>query len=299
MISIKRKALDLNLENRLDTRTSQLRQENASAERARQVWTSARTERRELREVLATMAAGTQRCMYCGDNLATDIDHFAPIGFSPLSTFEWLNHLLACSHCNSNEKRDKYPCDDSGNALLLDPTRDNPSDHLRLSFSDGRYHGVTAIGSESIEVFGLNRPDLRRGRERAFLIRRLVLVAIYGLVVDGREDEAIGYMEALVEEPFASVLQAIFDAAGSDRAEEMLGADLVAILRNPDMQRIVQQAWPSGMHTEEAITDNSASTHATSGTSLFNGHSSQICRVNPNSSPTNSLFSSTLKDKGS
>ena len=202
------------------------------------------------------MAPGTQRCMYCGDNLATDIDHFAPISFSPLSTFEWLNHLLACSHCNSNEKRDKYPCDDSGNVLLLDPTRDNPSDHLRLSFSDGRYHGITAIGSESIEVFGLNRPDLRRGRERAFLLRRLVLVAIYGLIVDGREDEAIDNMAMLVEEPFASVLQAIFGTAESDRAEDMLGADLVAILRNPDMQRLIQLTWPSRMHAQEATTDS-------------------------------------------
>lgn len=206
------------------------------------------------------MAAGTQRCMYCGDNLGTDIDHFAPISSSPLTTFKWLNHLLACSHCNSNEKRDKYPCDDSGNALLLDPTCDNPSDHLLLSFSDGRYHGITQIGSESIEVFGLNRPDLRQGRERAFRIRRRILVAIYRLMVDGHEDEARNDMEALVEEPFASVLQAIFDAVESDRAEDMLGADLVAILRNPDMKRLIQLAWWSRMHAEEGITDSPAST---------------------------------------
>jgi uncharacterized protein (TIGR02646 family) len=260
LIPIRRIALDVNLENKLDARTSQLRQENASAQRARQVWSSARVERNELREVLAMMAPGTQRCMYCGDNLATDIDHFAPISFAPFTTFEWLNHLLACSHCNSNEKRDKYPCDDSGNTLLLDPTRDNPSDHLRLSFSDGRYHAITEVGFESIEVFGLNRPDLRRGRERAFRIRRLVLAAIYRLIADGREDEAITGMEALVEEPFASVLQAIFDAAESDRAEDMLGADLVAILRSPDMKRLLQLSWPSRLHIGEAISDSSAST---------------------------------------
>jgi hypothetical protein len=247
LIPIKRVALSVALANKLDVRTSQLRQDGADAQRARYVWNSARADRRELRQVLAMMAPGTQRCMYCGDNLATDIDHFAPISFSPFSTFE-------CSHCNSNEKRDKYPCDDSGNALLLDPTRDNPSDHLQLSFSDGRYHSITEIGSESIKVFGLNRPDLRQGRERAFRIRRLVLMAIYSLIVDGREDEAIDNMKALLEEPFASVLQAIFDAAESDRAQDMIGADLVAILRNPDMQRLIQLAWPSRM-PEEVITD--------------------------------------------
>jgi hypothetical protein len=204
----------------------------------------------EFYKILAEMAPGSQRCMYCGDNLGTDIDHFAPISFSPLSTFEWVNHLLACSHCNSNDKRDQYPCDDSGNPLLLDPTREKPSDHLRLSFSDGRYHGITEIGSESIRVFGLNRPDLRRGRERAFRIRSLVLDAIYRLIADDREDEAIDNMEALVEEPFASVLQAIFDAAESARAVDVLGAEFVAILRNPGMQRVIQIAWPGRMRTE-------------------------------------------------
>jgi HNH endonuclease len=256
LIPVKRLALDHNLKNRLDARTSQLKRENASAERARQVWASARPERGGLREVLAIMTPGTQRCMYCGDNLATDIDHFEPISFSPFNTFEWLNHLLACSHCNSNEKRDKYPCDDAGNPLLLDPTRNHPSDHLRLSFSDGRYHGITAIGSESIEVYGLNRPDLRRGRERAFLLRRLVLVAIYELLMDGREDEAIENMVALVEEPFASVLQAIFDTAESDKAKDILGADLIAILRDPDMQHLIQLTWPSKIHVEETTTDS-------------------------------------------
>lgn len=250
MIPIKRIELNANLASRLDSRTSQLKLDNADAERARTAWKASRTERRELREVLEMMAPGIQRCMYCGDSMGTDIDHFAPISFAPLGTFEWPNHLLACSHCNSNEKRDKYPCKASGDALLLDPTRDNPSDHLLLTFSDGRYHGLTEIGSVSIEVFGLNRGDLKLGRERAFRMRKAVLFYIHGLIIDGHENEAILNMETLVEEPFASVLLAIFAAMESDRAEDMLGADLVAVLRNPEMQRLIQLTWPSRKHGE-------------------------------------------------
>lgn len=71
--------------------------------------------------------------------------------------------------------------------------------------------------------------------------------------MDGLEEEAMKNMEALVEEPFASVLRAIFDAAESDMAESILGADLVAILRAPDMQRLIRLTWPSRMHAEEII----------------------------------------------
>lgn len=229
---------------------------NADGQVARTSWKSARNEQGEIRETLALMAPGIQRCMYCGDNLGTDIDHFAPISLFPLLTFRWLNHLLACSHCNSNQKRDKYPCDAAGNTLLLDPSRDDPADHLRLSLNDGRYHPLTEKGTVSIETFGLNRPDLRLGRERAFRTRRAVIFYIYSLVEDGREDEAILHMEALVEEPHASVLSAIFAALESDRAADVLGADLVAILNNPDMKRLIQLVWYSRMKFEEVIVDH-------------------------------------------
>lgn len=50
-----------------------------------------------LDSVLRQMAPGLERCMYCGDNQGTDIDHFEPLARNPLRTFDWLNHLLACS----------------------------------------------------------------------------------------------------------------------------------------------------------------------------------------------------------
>ena len=151
------------------------------------------------------MAPGIQRCMYCGDNLGTDIDHFDPVRRSPTKTFEWANHFLACSHCNSNLKRDEYPCDKYGDRLLLDPTLDNPLEHLRLRLNEGKYEALTPKGAETIRVFGLNRPDLIKGRENAFRARTAILMYIGILLKQGREPEAQEQMKTLVEEPHASV----------------------------------------------------------------------------------------------
>jgi hypothetical protein len=97
MISIARVRLDDKLAAHLGERTATLMARNANSVLARGAWKSADTERREVRAHLAGMAPGIQRCMYCGDNLGTDIDHFEPIASAPIRTFEWLNHLLACS----------------------------------------------------------------------------------------------------------------------------------------------------------------------------------------------------------
>jgi hypothetical protein len=115
--------------------------------------------------------------MYCGDSLGTDIDHFEPIREFPAGTFVWPNHLLACSYCNSNAKRDLFPRDELGSSLLIDPTRDDPAEHLRLILRTGVYRPLTPKGTESIRVFGLNRADLTRGREVAFTTRAAVLGA--------------------------------------------------------------------------------------------------------------------------
>jgi hypothetical protein len=175
MIPIARHQLDGELANRLDNRTTRLKMNNADSGHARAAWKSADTERLGVRTYLEKMAPGVQRCMYCGDNLGTDIDHFEPIGVAPIRTFEWLNHLLACSFCNSNQKRDSYPRDPSGNALLIDPTSEDPNRHLALILSNGEYRALTPQGQASIDVFGLNRADLTRGRAGAFHTRRATL----------------------------------------------------------------------------------------------------------------------------
>lgn len=114
--------------------------------------------------------------MYCEDNLGTDIDHFRPKAKHRGSTFVWSNFLLACSHCNSNEKRSLFPLDASGQPLLVDPSVDDPVMHLALVPETGWFAPHTTKGTETEKVFGLNRrEELTQGRADAWAhLERLV-----------------------------------------------------------------------------------------------------------------------------
>lgn len=232
MIPIARVALESELARRLNSRTAELKGSNADSTRARAAWRSASALKNGIRDHLARMAPGIQRCMYCGDSLGTDIDHFEPIKEFPAGTFEWLNHLLACSACNSNEKRDQFPRDPSGHALLIDPTRDDPGKHLRLVLRTGEYRALTQRGTASIKVFNLNRADLTRGRAIAFDTRGAVLSRAHDLLRSGRHDEAARCLRALAEEPHASVLNEMLRTVDMPGAPEILGKDITAALKN-------------------------------------------------------------------
>jgi hypothetical protein len=240
VVPLSRVTLDATLASRLAGRTTELRQANADSQAARAAWRAARTEKAGIRDHLVKMAPGVQRCMYCGDSLGTDVDHFEPIREFPAGTFAWLNHLLACSYCNSNAKRDLFPRDDAGRPLLIDPTRDDPARHLRLILRTGTYRPLSPMGEASIRVFGLNRADLTRGREAAFATREAVLCRADDLLRLGRTDEAIRYLHALAEQPHASVLHEMLRTATLPGAADVLGPDVLVALKNPALLAVVK-----------------------------------------------------------
>jgi hypothetical protein len=245
VIPLVRIGIDDALAAQLAARTAQLRAANADTAAARAAWRSARTEKLGIRDHLIRMAPGVQRCMYCGDSLATDIDHFEPIREFPAGTFTWPNHLLACSYCNSNAKRDLFPRDDTGTPLLIDPTRDDPAEHLRLVLRTGVYRPLSAKGTQSIRVFGLNRADLTRGREVAFATRAAVLCKAHDFLVAGRAEEAVRCLRALAEEPHASVLQEMLRAARLPGAADVLGPDVVAALGDRALLEVLRVPAPA------------------------------------------------------
>jgi hypothetical protein len=246
VIPLARVPINDQLAGRLNARTAQLTGVNADTAAARAAWRTAREEKRGIRDHLIQMAPGVQRCMYCGDSLGTDIDHFEPIREFPAGTFVWLNHLLACSYCNSNAKRDLFPRDGSGRPLLIDPTRDDPAEHMRLILRTGMYRPLTPKGTESIRVFGLNRADLTRGREVAFTTRAAVLCKADDLLAVNRAEDAIRCLRALAEEPHASVLHEMLRVVPLPGAPEVLGGDVVAALTNPGLLGILRSALPPG-----------------------------------------------------
>jgi hypothetical protein len=123
--------------------------------------------RAEVLDQLQQMCSGLERCMYCEDSMATDIEHFRPKAVYPGVAYAWDNYLLACSHCNSNNKRDQFPVK-GGRPLLVDPTAVDPFEHIALSPTTGVYVALDDVGAASIEVFGLNRDVCVNGRISAW-----------------------------------------------------------------------------------------------------------------------------------
>ncbi|MFE0134981.1 hypothetical protein ACFWY6_25935 [Streptomyces sp. NPDC059037] len=189
------------------------------------LWDGEGDVKKALREVLRRMAPGILGCcMYCGSCTGTDIEHFEPREHNSLQTFRWTNHLLACGPCNSKYKGTWWKCDEeTGEPLLVDPTRDDPFAHLVLNLREGIYRSPTAKGESTIELLGLNLPARRfpEARKRA---HENAWVVLHNWGQARRDDDEKGMRAALgllTLQPFADVWQAML------RQAVLPGADIV------------------------------------------------------------------------
>jgi uncharacterized protein (TIGR02646 family) len=190
----------------------------------------------DIRAVLREMSTGLGRCMYCEDSAGTDIEHFYPKSAYPKRAYDWTNYLWACSHCNSNSKRDQFPLDDGEHPLLIDPTSQDPSDYLEFSPTTGKWVAKQGCreGHESIRVFGLTRFD--QGRLVAWEVFQLVICK-YGQLRDAsKSHEAEVVLTRLRRLPFSGVLGAMMRLRNHPAAEDFLAPDVLAVLdRHPDV----------------------------------------------------------------
>jgi hypothetical protein len=200
--------------------------EKERKDRAKELWANRRQVRPALLGGLAEMAPGHERCMYCGDSQGSDIDHFEPKSLAPLRTFDWLNHLLACSFCNSNQKRNLFPVADDGSPLLVDPTAEDPLDHLRLVLPLGTYQGLTDRGRACIEVFGLNaRAVLVKGRRDAY-VTAWNAIELWRIAMDkGQRDKAKDIVRVSWNRPLVDVLVAMFHQSGHPAADALFAGE--------------------------------------------------------------------------
>lgn len=189
----------------------------------------------EIRSVLERMASGRSRCMYCEDSMGTDIDHFWPKAPYPDKAFLWENYLLACSYCNSNMKRQDFPLDPLGVPLLIDPSVDNPVDHLIFLPSTGEYGAVDSKGTESIRIFGLNDHEyprrLPKGRKEA-LVSLTALLRDYDKNLTDSPVKAAEIREAIKDFPFNSILCWLVRTASLPTGNIVLGADIVQLVND-------------------------------------------------------------------
>lgn len=174
----------------------------------------------EVRDALRQMARGRERCMYCEDSAGTDIEHFWPKATYPNRAFQWENYLLACSHCNSNQKRERFPLTD-GRPDLIDPSVEDPAEHLDLVPTSGAFRAVGPKGQASIEVFDLNgeqgRKILPEGRLKTLRILQSLLLDYDKYLASGEEVEATAFRDTIVREPFSAVLVYLVKVARNPR----------------------------------------------------------------------------------
>jgi hypothetical protein len=244
VIPVHRTALPFGLTDRLRVATEKLSADQADTALARKRWKTADSIRNQIRARLETMVVGIKSCMYCGDHLSADIDHFEPLAEAPLRAFDWLNHFLACSHCNSHEKRDRFPRDREGSPLLVDPSSEDPHDHLVLRLAAGRYDALTPRGEATIAVFGLNREDLEKARKSAFACMCAVLRDRSLALRTGQVSRADGLTRALCDQPFVDVLYTMLRHRHHPRAALVLdGQEVVDALADPSLHLWPQVTW--------------------------------------------------------
>jgi uncharacterized protein (TIGR02646 family) len=136
------------------------------------------------------------KCAYCecdtSAGSAYDAEHFRPIKHYYWLAYEWTNLLLSCRTCNTIHKRTHFPLEKETNRLknhpiqlngtfdkaachilsdglmaekplLLHPAIDKPMEHF-IFLKDGNVKYLTEKGRQSIQIYGLDRPELIKCR---------------------------------------------------------------------------------------------------------------------------------------
>lgn len=131
---------------------------------ASQFWQRVRPQLRAEAAELATRFH--HKCAFCEARMEHlqpgHIEHYRPKGRAEFEAhmFDWSNWLLSCGRCNDSKWKHFPDC--SGKPCLLDPTVDEPSQHI--AFQRQEVHALTERGRETIRLLHLDRPPLSRER---------------------------------------------------------------------------------------------------------------------------------------
>jgi 5-methylcytosine-specific restriction endonuclease McrA len=248
VIPVRREPLPGNLVKRLTNKTASLQhtmQQLATASQkertdvARASWNNGDGSRAALTEILNRMAPGRQCCMYCSDGQGTSVDHYEPINVAPGKTWDWDNHILACSICNSSNKRGQFPKNAIGEPLFLNPTVDDPFDHLVLAPSTGTYMGSTDRGTFTADQL-LNRELLERGRQAAWH-DALDHIRAYARAVQANDADQCRLRQfRLTQRPNLDAFYSVLRYAASPTASVLVPSDVVGHILNHKVEFL---AW--------------------------------------------------------
>ncbi|MET9290510.1 hypothetical protein [Streptomyces sp. NPDC003077] len=238
MIPIRRPPLPPELNDRAQALTRKILNHDAAdrTQRARSLWKSSPV-RDEILATLQNMAHGISACMYCGHHMADTVDHYVPLSENPAQTFCRHNHLLSCSTCNSRYKLNNFEREILGVPKLIDPTREDPFDHLHLNIDTGIYQAITARGEYTLRICGLNERRLPEARERARRDIQLHLEGWSRAHSEGNDARLKDFTAAIREQPLSVVCQSMLRQARHPAAEVFFSAfpGLLLLLRMPEL----------------------------------------------------------------
>jgi hypothetical protein len=164
---------------------------------------------------LTKMCSGAQRCGYCEDSLADEVEHIKPKDLYPEEVFRWRNYLYACGPCNgpknnqyavfsvntgtltlvTRRRRQRVTKPEPGSDVLLNPRREDSLRFMEINLLDTFFFlPIGAAGSRdyqradyTIKVLRLNdRDPLPKAREEAYRSYRARLVEF----IERRDDGA-------------------------------------------------------------------------------------------------------------
>lgn len=150
----------------------------------------------EVRRQLTVMCSGAQRCGYCEDSAADEVEHIRPKDLYPGLVFAWRNYLYACGPCNGPKNNQfavfprgaRRPVEVSptpgtpsrppplGEPALIDPRAEDPMAFLVLDlqgtfmFGPGARKGTRDYerADYTLRALQLNRELLTVARAEAF-----------------------------------------------------------------------------------------------------------------------------------
>lgn len=141
------------------------------------------------------------------------------------------NYLWACAICNRHFKGSKFPREQSGAPLLVNPAEEDPREHLELSPTTGKYVHRTKKGAETISALGFDRRgDLDRSRHDVFVAVQARIVS-YAKACERHDDPRAPYVQlAICRHPLARILSTLMDCLDSPRATLLLDHDCIAAI---------------------------------------------------------------------
>ncbi|GAA1618006.1 hypothetical protein GCM10009828_052800 [Actinoplanes couchii] len=129
--------------------------------------------------------------------------------------------------------------DEHGNSLLIDPSSEDPFEHLLLALSMGEYVPLTEKGRATITVFGLNRFPLARARQQAYRVVVLCLRQWRREILEQSTNLADAMLHTIREQPCADVCQAMLRQVEQPGAAIVFAdaPDIVDLLRDQTVRR--------------------------------------------------------------